>query len=483
MKKLSSPFSRRALLAGAASLSAVAVLPGCGSTNQPAGLPTITGTGDPWKHFSGTTINFISENTSPSAAIAANLEPFETLTGIKVNIQQMELDKLVENVTLDFSSGSAQNHVIYADPFQVLAPLADGLMDLSPFISDPNYPPIELGLEDFIPTQMTVSGKYIDEDKIFALPYDAPTVIMHYRKDLFEKYGEQARADLGFDPTPTSDLTWEQYLQVGEWFNENATADVRYGLGAMAKQHDSLQCDFSNVLWAYGGDYFELGEEAGLLGVEDPGPVTVGSEAGIEAAAFYKRLIGIAHPSSTSWDWTGLGDAFVAGEIAMCANFHEYAAGEEAAFPGDVGYAPLPTGPVRSANIFGGTGLGINVNTQGDELGAAWLFINWATSPETQLSSLASEVGGGTPTRQSVYDLPEVQEQITQSPSRFPNIRTADAVLKAWEADYIGLRPKVPQWIELDTIIFTELSKMLTQDGDPAATMAAIQSQMQQVMG
>lgn len=483
MNKLSHPFSRRTLLVGAASLSAVAVLPGCGSENQPAAPTGGTATGDPWMQFAGTTINFISENTSPSAAIAANLEPFETLTGIKVNIQQMELDKVVEKVKLDFSSGTAQNHVIYADPFQVLAPLADGLLDLSPLISDPNYPPVEKGLEDFIPTQLTVSGKYIDDNVVFALPYDAPTVIMHYRKDLFEKYGEQAQADLGFDPTPNGDLTWEQYLQVGEWFNANATADVKYGLGAMAKQHDSLQCDFSSVLWAYGGDYFEKGEEVGLLGVEDPGAVTVGSEAGVAAATFYKKLLSIAHPSSTSWDWTGLGDAFVAGEIAMCANFHEYAAGEEAAFPGNVGYAPLPKGPVRSANLFGGTGLGINANAQGDELGAAWLFVNWATSTETQLSSLASDVGGGTPTRQSVYDLPEVQEQIDQSPSKFPNIRTADAVLKAWEADYIGLRPKVPQWVELDTIIFTELSKMLTQDGDPAATMAAIQSQMQQVMG
>jgi multiple sugar transport system substrate-binding protein len=36
--------------------------------------------------------------------------------------------------------------------------------------------------------------------------------------------------------------------------------------------------------------------------------------------------------------------------------------------------------------------------------------------------------------------------------------------------------------VQLNTIIFTELSKMLTQDGDPAATMASMQDQMQKAM-
>ena len=35
----------------------------------------------------------------------------------------------------------------------------------------------------------------------------------------------------------------------------------------------------------------------------------------------------------------GLADAFTAGEVAMCANWHEFAAGEEKVFPGKVGYA------------------------------------------------------------------------------------------------------------------------------------------------
>ena len=477
----SSPFSRRKLLLGGASTAALLALPGCGGGES----DTPTGTnssGDPWKQFSGTSINFISENTSPSAAIAANLGPFEQLTGIKVNIQQMDLDKVVEKCKLDFSSGTAQNQVIYADPYQILAPLADGLADLNELIESDKYPAVEKGVEDFIPTQMACLGKYLDADKIYALPYDAPTMIWHYRKDLFEKYADKMESDLGFDPMPSEATTWDQYYEIGEWFNKNGKSDVKYGIGAQAKQHDALQSDFTNVLLAYGGEYFEKGQELGGISSEDPGAVTVGSDAGVKAATFYKKLIKIAHPSSTTWDWTGLADAFTAGEVAMCANWHEFAAGEEKVFPGEVGYALLPKGPARRAHNFGGTGIGINANAKDAELGAAWLFVNWATSPETQLMSLGSKVGGGTPTRTSVYEMPEVQAEVTKSPSKYPNIRTAPVVLEAWKPENIGYRPKVPQWVQVNTIIFTELSKMLTQDGDPAATVAAMQDQITKAM-
>lgn len=481
-----SVLSRRLFLRGTAAGAASLGLAACGGSDSASNSSVAGGSGadaaaaGDWKQFAGTTINFISENTAPSAAIAANIAPFENLTGIKVNITQMELSKLVERVQLDFSSGSAQYHVIYADPYQVLAPFSDGLVDLNEFISDAQYPPLELGVGDFIPTQLGADGHFLDNEKIFALPYDAPTMIWQYRLDLFEKYHTQMTSDLGFDPTPSPKITWDQYYEIANWFNKNAKSDVAYGTGQQAKQYDSLQCDFSNLLWAYGGDYFAGGADLGTIGTEDPGSCTLTSDASIAAAQMYKKLVSIAHPSSTTWDWGGLGDAFAAGSLAMCANWHEFAAGNEKALPGKVGYSALPTGPARSANIFGGTGIGVNANAQDAERGAAWLFTNWATSPATQLSSLASSVGGGTPTRQSVYELPEVMAA-TKRPSEFPNILAADAVQVAWQPDYIGLRPKIATWAQVDTIVYTELSKMLTSDLDEAATLQTIASQVDQV--
>ena len=246
---------------------------------------------------------------------------------------------------------------------------------------------------------------------------------------------------------------------------------MKYGTGHQAKQYDSLMCDFSNILWAYGGDYFENGTEVGRLGSQDPGPAQLDQPKSLEGAEFYNKLLSIAHPGSTTWDWSGVDEAFRAGELAMTPNWHEFAAGIEASdLSGKVGYARLPTGPARAADMYGGTGIGINSGAPEDEQRAAWLFVVWATSPQTQRMGLFSEEGGGTPTRQSVYEIPKV-EQAKKRPSEAPNMLTADAVSKAWEPQNIGLRPKIQQWNECDTIIFTELSKMLAGDKSPEQAM------------
>ena len=120
--------------------------------------------------------------------------------------------------------------------------------------------------------------------------------------------------------------------------------------------------------------------------------------------------------------------------------------------------------------MYGGTGIGINGTAPEREQKAAWLFVNWATSKKIQLANLKSKVGGGTPTRDSVYKLPEV-EKAKKPPSPMPNILTADAVFEAWQPENIGLRPKIPAWNECDTAIFTQLSKMLAGQQEPEACM------------
>jgi multiple sugar transport system substrate-binding protein len=451
--------TRRQVLAhagvGAAALALPGALSACGSDNGPTPVST-----DEWKQFAGTTINFISENTAPTSAIAANVKPFTDLTGIEVKFSQLELTALVQKVALDFASGIGAYDVVYADPYQVLAPYSSAMAELNQFNEDSNLPKIQ-DLDDFIPTQLDAAGRFVDRERIYALPYDAPTLIWMYRKDIFEKHRGRMQDDLGFDPIPSEDSTWEQFYEISNWIRKNASDDVPYGSGHQAKQHDSLMNDFSNVLWAYGGDYFANGQDVGRYGSDDPGEPLLDRPESIEAAEMYRKLVSIAHPASTGWDWTGLAEAFMAGQVAMGAEWHEFAAGIEASrIAGKVGYARLPRGPRRSANMYGGTGIGINGVASERQQKAAWLFVNWATSPETQLSNLKSKVGGGTPTRESIYRLPEV-EAARKPPSAMPNVLTTDAVFEAWKPDNIGLRPKIAAWNECDTVIFTELSKML----------------------
>ena len=83
---------------------------------------------------------------------------------------------------------------------------------------------------------------------------------------------------------------------------------------------------------------------------------------------------------------------------------------------------------------------------------------------------LKSSEGGGTPTRKSVYEMPEVRKNFTP-PTDMPNALTSPTSLEAWEAQNIGLRPKTPTWNQCDAVIYTELSKMVAGGKSPEDAM------------
>ena len=122
--------------------------------------------------------------------------------------------------------------------------------------------------------------------------------------------------------------------------------------------------------------------------------------------------------------------------------------------------------------MYGGRGIGINGVAPKNEQKAAWLFVNWATSPETQLANLKSKVGGGTPTRESIYELPEVKAAMNppSDDAQRPHRRTPCS--RSGSRENIGLRPKIAAWNECDTVIFTELSKMLAGQQGPRSACA-----------
>jgi len=458
------------------------------------GLPKIEApAGFDWKQFEGTQLNFISENTPPSSALAANIQIFEKATGIKVNIEQSNLDMVAEKVGLDFNAKNANYQLIYADPYQILTKQSRNFIDLNTFNEDPSLPHVPGGIEDFIESQLQADGYMGDTEHLYALPYDSPTMVLAYRTDVFEKYKDQFKADKGYDWTPSADLTWEQYYEISSWINEKVKSgtitEVKYGSGHEAKQHDALQADFSNVLGAYGADYFE-GENLGTVGAAKPGKSMLTSPEALEAAAMYKKLIEVAAPGSTTWDWTGVAEAFAAGDLAMAPIFHENNAMFEdenkSKIVGKVAWSILPKGKKRNSNLFGGTGIGISKYASEKEQKAAWLFLVWATSPQAQYMILKSKEAGSTPTRHSVYNLPDVKKGMepgTEEAKAMPNLLPMNAVLEAWKLENVYMRPKVPQWPQVDTIIYTELSKMLFDKQTPEEAMRQIAKKSDEITG
>ncbi|HEX7058101.1 MAG TPA: extracellular solute-binding protein [Bacilli bacterium] len=456
------------------------------------GLPKIEApAGFDWKQFAGTTLNVITENTPPSSGLAANIDVFEKATGIKVNIEQSNLNEVVEKAGLDFNARNDNYQIIYADPYQILSRMYKNFVDLNTLNNDPSLPHIPGGTDDFIQSQLIADGYMGDKDHLYALPYDNPTMILAYRTDVFAKYKDQFMKDKGYDWTPGPDMTWDQYYEIASWINEKVKegviTEVKYGTGHQAKQHDSLMNDFSNILASYGGDYFQA-ENLGSIGTTKPGKSLLDSPDAIAAAEFYNKLLKQAAPGSTTWDWSGLAEAFEAGQIAMIPEWHEFAASFEdpniSKVAGKVGWTILPKGPKARGNMYGGTGIGINKYISEKEQKAAWLFLIWATSPQVQYQILNN---GATPTRYSVYNLPDIKKAISDPNSaeakKLPLASSLSAVQEAWKEGNVYMRPKIPMWPQVDTIVYTELSKMLAGRETPAEAMKQIAKQSNKLTG
>jgi multiple sugar transport system substrate-binding protein len=299
-------------------------------------------------------------------------------------------------------------------------------------------------------------------------------MILYYRKDIFDKYREQFYREKGYDWTPgTSKFTWETYYEAARWIDMNVPEDeVKYGSGLMAERHNSIFCEFSNILAAFGGDYF-TDDKINTLGLKNFSRINVLDENFIQALDMYKKVAGASDPQSVNWNWTDLARVFRNGDIAMMANWDEnYTYVEDvmnSGVAGKVGYSIMPYGDARSANIYGGSGIGINKYAAESEKQASWLYIVWATSKDMQLKVLTHPEGGSLPTRKSAYEDPLVYNQIQDTglnTAAVSPLKHMNAVLSAWRPENIYLRPKLSNFFDVENVLVTNLHNMIAYDLD-----------------
>jgi len=89
---------------------------------------------------------------------------------------------------------------------------------------------------------------------------------------------------------------------------------------------------------------------------------------------------------------------------------------------------------------------------------AAWVFLQWATSSETQTN--ASIIGGGaSPMRQSTFDSPLIQEQAVVGAGTTRHFPQMYEVIQ----NRMGTEPHLPQWpLIANDILAVELGKLTT---------------------
>jgi multiple sugar transport system substrate-binding protein len=131
----------------------------------------------------------------------------------------------------------------------------------------------------------------------------------------------------------------------------------------------------------------------------------------VEALAFYAQLAReFGPPGIGNYTWYECVSDFQQGKAPMYVDMSvfmgQFEDPEKSQVAGKVGYAPLPAGPAGSKPAGGAWAIGMSSASKNKE--AAFLFIAWATSPETMVD-IALE--GGITTRGSVLDSPALAQK------------------------------------------------------------------------
>jgi multiple sugar transport system substrate-binding protein len=427
-----------------------------------------------WKLCEGIKLNFICEDNVNANILSKEVEKFTKVTGIRVNVKRMDFNTLEEKINLEFISKTAQYDLIYVDPYKTLNRFYNGLEDLNKYENDDTLPHIVGGLDSFSKEQLQVCSYFENTDKVYSIPFDSTTMILFYRKDIFDQYRDQMTRDLGFQPDPVSpEFTWDQFTTVSKWINDHIKSgevkDLKSGSLTMSAKHNSIYTAFSSVLGSYGGDYF-INSKVVSLGTSTSYEILSRTPEFITALQKFKEIVSLNPDNEEGYTWDEVANAFTEGETAMMINWDEnISAVENSQMAGKVGYSILPKGSVRSSNIYGGSGIGINSYANSKKKLAAWLFIVWATSPQVQMKSFLEKDGGTLPTRTALIE--EIDQKYSKEQPQ------VNAMIMSQKAGYAYYRPKMKNGNEFEDFMISNLFEMATGKIDVRKASINIKSQ------
>lgn len=315
-------------------LGAAAILGAC--SNNSAGTGTTAGEASSAPAGAVKTLTIMAETSSHADAFKSIIPDFEAKYGVKVNVVELPYDQYHQQLTLKFTSGSADFDLAYVPIGWV------------PELQVPNYiVPVamdaaklgELELEDF----PGIENAYFGENKeLYFVPYMNETQGILYRTDLFEDEQEQTafKAKYGYDLAPPK--TVQQYKEIAEFFNR--PEDQLSGVTLMGEKSILLGFAFYNRLFNYGGDLYDADYKQQF-----------NNEAGVKALNDLKELFQYTSAASKQYGWSDASGEFLQGRSAMAEMATTIAQvaqdPEQSKVAGKVGFSAIPGLDENTADV------------------------------------------------------------------------------------------------------------------------------------
>ena len=314
------------------------------------------------KKFDGTTITLSCASTPYIGTIIKQLDEFTKLTGITVEIDQLENDQLSNKIAVSSAAGGSDLDVIAYRPIQENKKyIANGWLEpLSDYISKS----ADWDLADY-----TDSAKSITSDKD-GNPYGAALVtereILYFNTELLKA--------AGYTEGPKN---FDELLQYCEKLNDPANG--KYALGLRGEGNAAVT-QFSGFLYGFGGDFIVDGKAA------------INTPAFIKALQFYGKLCREYCPEGVlNAGWQETSTWFTQGTVAMridADSQYSYALDPANSLISDkVGYSILPGSTDEGSKPYSIVAWALGISSNSANKGASWEFIKWATSKDMDLKA------------------------------------------------------------------------------------------------
>jgi multiple sugar transport system substrate-binding protein len=379
------------------------------------------------KPYKGKTL-YVRVPTHPSTrATAPLIKEFEQATGIKVDFNdQMVSRDLIAKQDIELATGAVSYDLMFVSGDAAARIAKAGWAEsLEKYIAHPTLAAPDFNRDDFLPTFLKI---LTPKNDLIGLPYTSESTILYYRTDLFEKAGIKQPPD-----------TLEELEAAAQKLHSAETP--AWAVRAQRGQGVNIFI-WSQWLWSYGGRYFD----------EKMRPVLNSPEA-VRATEKYAELLKKFGPKGyeaiTHHDIVY--SQFTQGKLGMFIDASVWVSvlndASKSRVVGKWATAMVPKGPAGRFPAVNAQGMMIPVAAKNKE--AAWLFLQWFTSKDTQWKRAVKVEGekSGDVTRQSVYKDAEYRKL-------YGGAHWIESTFEGAKIARIDYRPfQLPEWVQIGDLL------------------------------
>ncbi|MCK4419104.1 sugar ABC transporter substrate-binding protein [Candidatus Aerophobetes bacterium] len=409
-----------------------------------------------WRQAAGESRDVMVCKYYDTEVLETQLSTFEKLTGIKVTYHSLPEVELRRKTLVSLAARSGAYDVLMPD-----------IMGLPKFVKAGFIEP----LDSYLVNPKLIDKKWYDRESVllasrgagevegatYAFPFTCEASILMCRKDLFDEAGIAKAPD-----------TFEELWDAARKLNN---PPKRYGIGLRGKRGEGLNIYvWSSFFRGFGANFF-------LNFPFDMTP-TIASPEGIAATEFYAKILQDYGPiGPATWSWEEIIMALQRDKIAMSIDAIDIAPliedPEKSETAGKWAFSVIPGGKGgRYPGIFSWL---LGIDKASKKKTAAWLFIQFATSPPAVYERTLKT---GAASRLTIRNDPQWQRDLLYVGKG----TWLEAVTKSLEIGDPGYRPRFEYWIEVGDTLGIEVEATIAGEKDAKAAMERAQAKIGALM-